>query len=243
MSTMPATLALKHAPRRHASNRRPVALLDEARVELASHRVHTGMAMLVGGLHDLRSEMAPGEWRAFATEVCPEHPVRWLVHEDPFVRRAYERPRGYPGDAGTLDLIYGAVPLPAETTELGRRLYFENTGAGACQSVRWRRDVLAQHIDRAAAEHPSPRVLALACGHLREAERSRAVAEGRVGAFVAVDQDAECIALLEREQVGRGVTARVGTVRQALTGRLACEGMDLVYAAGLYDYLDAATAA
>jgi hypothetical protein len=54
---------------------------------------------------------------------------------------------------------------------------------------------------------------------------------------VAFDQDPLSVALVERELGRHGVTAVAGSVRELLTGRRRFEGYDLVYAAGLFDYL------
>jgi len=35
-------------------------------------------------------------------KTCVEHPIRELIHEDPFTRRAFEKPRGYDGDTELL---------------------------------------------------------------------------------------------------------------------------------------------
>jgi hypothetical protein len=47
-----------------------------------------------------------------------------LIQEDPFTRRAFEKPRGYPGDAALLDYVYdgvnAAASLPVTTSNLGR---------------------------------------------------------------------------------------------------------------------------
>jgi extracellular factor (EF) 3-hydroxypalmitic acid methyl ester biosynthesis protein len=80
-------------------------------------------------------------------------------------------------------------------------------------------------------------VLALAAGHLREWQLSAAAASGDIAEWVAFDQDPLSVALVERELGARGVTAVAGSVRELLTGRRHFEGYDLVYAAGLFDYL------
>ena len=56
------------------------------------------------------------------------------------------------------------------------------------QSVRTRRAVLAREIDAVAARRPGAHVLAVASGHLREIEWSRAARSGAV-TITAIDQD------------------------------------------------------
>ena len=116
-------------------------------------------------------------------------------------------------------------------------MFRANTLVHEVDGVTFRRDRLAELIDEVADAADGPRILSVACGHLREAQRSRAVREGRPGAFFALDQDAESLALVERERGALGVTTVHASVRDLLRGRVAFARLDLAYAAGLYDYL------
>ena len=80
-------------------------------------------------------------------------------------------------------------------------------------------------------------MLSLACGHLREAQVSVAVTEREVGAFIALDQDRESLAVVEREQRAFNVVPVAASVRRFLAAPLAHGRFDLAYSAGLYDYL------
>jgi extracellular factor (EF) 3-hydroxypalmitic acid methyl ester biosynthesis protein len=97
--------------------------------------------------------------------------------------------------------------------------------------------VLAQSIDRAATEHLHPRILAIACGHLREASHSSAMRAGRIHNLFAFDQDADSLALIEENHSSRNIKTIQGSVKGILSGKSKFEDMDLVYASGLYDYL------
>ena len=108
--------------------------------------------------------------------------------------------------------------------------------------MRERRQLLSQEIDATAARVCKPRILSVACGHLREAEHSRAVAEGRVGELIAFDQDEESLAEVNRKHPHDAVRTVCGSVRSILQGRTHFEPMDLIYSAGLYDYLAEGTA-
>ena len=44
------------------------------------------------------------EWADYA-QLCLRHPLRALLHQDPFTYRAFSKPRGYSGDAVLLDLV------------------------------------------------------------------------------------------------------------------------------------------
>ena len=45
---------------------------------------------LFGGLANLRQESRPDEWRE-TVALCRQHPLRELVHQDPFTSRAYSK--------------------------------------------------------------------------------------------------------------------------------------------------------
>jgi extracellular factor (EF) 3-hydroxypalmitic acid methyl ester biosynthesis protein len=212
-------------------------LFDAACEQVALGNLAPAFDAMIAGLLQLRESYPVEQWRQFSQYDWLHHPVREIAHADPMTRRAFLKPRGYPGDAGILDLIYHTVPLPADTTALGTQVFHYNTYHPACASVRARRDLLARMIDELAARVEKPRILSVACGHLREAQASRAVAEGRVGEYVALDQDTESLALIDREMGPLGVRTMNESVRGLVTGRVDLSDLDFAYAAGLYDYL------
>jgi hypothetical protein len=66
--------------------------------------------------------------------------------------------------------------------------------------------------------------------------------EGRVAELLAFDQDAESLAVVWREQGHRNVRPVCVRVRALLRGDYVAGGMQLIYSAGLYDYLPDASA-
>ena len=60
---------------------------------------------------------------------------------------------------------------------------------------------------------------------------------GEVPEFVALDQDVDSLQHVNRAYAGTGVRTVQGSVKSILAGKIAFEGFDFVYAAGLYDYL------
>ena len=187
-------------------------------------------------LRDYRPELGR-EWPEFARMHCSRHPVTKKIHESPFTRRCYQQPRGYPGDPVILDYIFGYNSL-AGVSDLGCALYERERHQTGCRSVRARRDLLGAKVDETARRVNKPRVLSVACGHLREAQVSEAVARGEIGEYVALDHDPQSLAVVEREQGSHGVNPLCATVRSVLTGKTGFgQVFDFVYAAGLYDYL------
>jgi extracellular factor (EF) 3-hydroxypalmitic acid methyl ester biosynthesis protein len=210
---------------------------NEAVDHLRAGRSENGVTTVVDGLRAVREELPAVEWRGFTRSVglAPLHAV---LHQDPFTERAFRKPRGYSGDAVMLDYIYGSAPIPETTSKIGRCVYSYTRRGPAAASVMARRNFLASYIDAAARETELPRVLSVACGHLREAQRSRAVLDGSLFRFWALDQDERALAVVDAEQEPFGVETVRGSVRNILTGKKELGQFDMIYSAGLYDYLD-----
>jgi hypothetical protein len=211
-------------------------IFDSTRDALLHDDVHAGMGRLRTSLRRLRSGLPTAEWREIGAELRA-HRLHDVLLQSPFTRRAYAKPRGYAGDAVLMDLIYGIAP-PGDLTALGGVLYGYEFDSPCFQSVRTRRAILAREIDAVAVTQGDARVLSVACGHLREIEWSRAARAGSVS-VTAVDQDRDSLELLADRYRGYQVTALPATVGDLLRRTVRFSAMDLIYAAGLYDYLDA----
>ncbi len=72
-----------------------------------------------------------------------------------------------------------------------------------------------------------------------------ALKEDRIGRLLAVDQDATSLAAVDgyRTSISEVIETSLNTVRAILAGKADLGRFDLIYAAGLYDYLDARVAA
>lgn len=206
-------------------------LLD-AKCDTAEHE----MRHLVRGLRDYQRRVAPQEWKHWVERRCLTHPLRELIHQDPITARAFNKPRGYPGDAVLLDYIYRGSN-DAACRGAGALIYRYTTNAPAARAVRHRRYLLARTIDEIAEEFERPRVLAIAAGHLRETDLSSAVGRGRLDRFVALDQDAESLATIRRDYSAFGIETVCASFKDLIAGTVAFKGFHLVYAAGLFDYL------
>ena len=201
-----------------------------------------------GGLRQARrAAESTDSWRAEIDRQVRPHPVLTYSHESPLVHRCYVKPRGYAGDAVLLDLIYrhpAIQPLANQATTRGRQLMEAGLTSPAPRAVRNRCRLLAEEIDAVCCRHPRAEILSLACGHLREAEHSAALAEGGFGRFVALDQDEESVESVRRDYGALGVEAGVGSVKSVLARGLREWGrFDFIYTAGLYDYLSDRVAA
>lgn len=216
--------------------------LDQSHQMMLEGRVFPAMSHLNSALCQARDNSAADDWNRFCLEECPQHPIHDLLQQDPFTDHSFRRPRGYAGDAGLMDIIYGRTPVPDDATTLGRTIYDFCMNAPMPQSVRARRVVIGAAIDVVAAKVAAPRVLSVACGHLREAEFSGAVKNGDIERLTAFDQDERSLAEVQRSCGHLKVETVAGSVRDLLNGSVAFENYDFIYSAGLYDYLLAATA-
>jgi hypothetical protein len=195
---------------------------------------------LIGQLHDIRHRAGVAVWQKLVP-IIQAHPSAKVLHQCPFTRWSFEKPRGYSGDAGLIDFIYGhsaAAGEVARSTPLGREIFKYTINAPGPVAVRERRDVMARYVDETAARAGSDsEILAIAAGHLREAETSSALAEGRLKRWVALDQDPESILSISRQFPETAVEPIVGSVRGLLARKHQIGTFDLIYVAGLYDYL------
>jgi len=213
--------------------------LDHVQELLLAGQVHEGMDLLFAVLQTRKLSLSDAVWTRFA-ELCVRHRLRGVVHEDPFTRRAFEKPRGYAGDAVMLDYIYGREeqwPEPAGMTSLGAEIFNYTTGSAASEAVRARRGFMADFLDRLTEELQRPHILSVAAGHLREAGLAAAVRRRKLGRFVAVDVDALSLEEVQRCYGAYGVETINASFRQLLGRRLSLGEFDLVYSTGLFDYL------
>jgi SAM-dependent methyltransferase len=203
------------------------------------------MRWTVEALHKTRRKVGPGLWRALMP-LAQEHPVAEFFHRDPFTRWSFRKPRGYSGDARLLDFIYehkNVLEDVAEACPLGQALYAYSKYYPSCVAVRERRDLLTRYVDEIAeARAPDTEVLTIAAGHLREADNSIALKQGRIARWVALDQDPMSVGSVARDFAGTRVEAIDGSVRGLLTDAYKLGSFDFIYSAGLYDYLTDAVA-
>jgi len=190
-------------------------------------------------LHELRKQARREIWQQLIP-LAQQHRVSEYLMHDPFTRWSFEKPRGYSGDASLLDIYYkhsSADDIVASSTPLGREIFAYTSDAASSEAGRERRTILAQTVDETARRNPEAEVLAVACGHLREAELSNALTTGALKRWVGLDQDPISVAIVNRDLSGSCVEAMEGSVRGLLRRAYNLGTFDLVYASGLYDYL------
>ncbi len=217
------------------------ALMDNAYDILLSGNIVKGMDYLILGMRAIKNQYSTGEWNKFSQIIFLNHPIVQLIHQCPFTFHSFTKPRGYAGDAELLDFIYGFNQSSPNLSAFGRKIFEYNCEAlSSCSSVRDRRDILAKTIDDVASSVTHPvQILSVACGHLREAQKSTAIRERgeSIGKLFAFDQDKLSLKLINRELTNPSIETIQGSVTTLVRKKQIFENLDLVYAAGLYDYL------
>jgi SAM-dependent methyltransferase len=169
------------------------------------------------------------------------------IFKSPGSYRCLEKPKGYPGDYETLEIIYDRKVL-SEARDLGYYfdMYFLNNPYA--EAVRKRKDklkdILANYIAR--SERPL-KVLNLACGGCKElrdicSERPERVI-GKDVSFYCLDWDAEALDFSRDQLGGAPGNFNISFVRENILSFIRRTGffdengqMDVIYSIGLADY-------
>ena len=239
MTHMPVQVAIPPRMPQASASPDPRALLDEVLARLrAGEPAALAIDRLAEGLRWLRNTAAPAAWQRSIAAVRA-HPLLAVLHESPLARRSFRKPRGYAGDAPMFDMLYlGEAALENEpVTPLGLEIFRRDIAAPAAVALRERLGLVAERIDAAAEARRNPHILSLGCGHLREAGLSRAVRAGAIGRFVALDQDAASLAVVQVEHAAHGIETLHRSPKATFDGTLPRGAFDLVYAVALYDDL------
>ena len=217
-----------------------VGLFDTVAASFENGVTYPAMAQLVEGLAAIGAANRGSDWIEHAKRVARRHPISKFVFDCPFTRHSASRPRGYPGDAQLIDFIYrhpAALPVEQQASDFGRSVLLHNVDSPAPAAVRARRHLTATYIGDVVAQRPGAHVMSVACGHARELELLSPKVARAIGRFVAYDQDPSSLAVAS-SYAAKGIPVEPvqGTILQ-LIRETALTGFDLVFSAGLYDYL------
>jgi extracellular factor (EF) 3-hydroxypalmitic acid methyl ester biosynthesis protein len=212
--------------------------------EVAPHivaRLNRASSELAGLVQDVPEALQPA-WRT----LCSTELAHLFAHS-PFLKRAVAKPLGYAGDYEMMDMLYRDH---AEGPSLfGKALNMYAAQEAVARAAINRVDLLADLVrDLAAASPDRLRVASVGCGSAREIETTllRWPELGPRLDVTLIDQEEGSIACCERRltPLANRTGARLQLVRETI-GRLivaqdlskALGPRDLVYSAGLFDYL------
>lgn len=188
-----------------------------------------------------RRQRSEADWREF-TRVSPVlRQWRFFLTHDPYTRWGLIKPRGYPGDATLMDFAYrhpSVEPHIAAAGDLGRSIYQATLYAPQSQSARERVALMRKKLIEAGASTPL-RIVSLACGHARELE-GLSSDDVIFEQITFLDNDPRSLAIASSVTEPRiTIAQRCNVVKDPLP---AASDAHVVYAMGLFDYLNDAYA-
>jgi extracellular factor (EF) 3-hydroxypalmitic acid methyl ester biosynthesis protein len=170
-----------------------------------------------------------------------------LILHSPFMRRAFAKPLGYAGDYEMMNMLYRDH---AEGDSLfAQALNLYATQEGAARANINRIAYLGARIREAVGEGVSARVVSIGCGPAREIGSllEREPALGRHLDVALIDQEERVLAYCEStlSPLAARTGARIRFIRESVRRLVGARGLkaalgerDLIYSAGLFDYLD-----
>jgi len=217
--------------------------LDATRAALsegASAGVIEDLSQFLGRLYD---DAVRTDSLARYRQICLGHSLSSLLREDPFTRRAYEKPRGYPGDAVMLDFIYR--PNQSDASAIGAIIHQATSSRlGTPRSILWRRECIAGYIAQTVKRVPLASIMSVANGHMRELDLIVGDERVRDATFIAIDSDELSLQEAARSYGYLDIHSLPVPLTHLLRERRPPRRFDLIYSAGLLDYLsDRAVAA
>ncbi len=208
-------------------------ILDHSFQLLQEGKTEQGLNRLNFSTWKLKNSMSQDEWAGFCKDKCHNHNVLKILHKSDISKRAFEKPRGYAGDAVLMDNIYGYKHQ--RNSDVFKWEY--NMSGG--RSVRERRSFMAQYIDKMAEQAQSLNILSVACGHLREFLSIKPHSKRKIENLYALDGDKESLKNIDFDCEGASSIKIVhANVIDLLRKKKAFPALDLVYSLGLLDYLN-----
>ncbi|MFK7871825.1 MAG: hypothetical protein AB8C84_01460 [Oligoflexales bacterium] len=180
------------------------------------------------------------------------HNLMKYLSDAPILKRSYEKPLGYAGDFEMMNQMYRHVPESSDTFGSLMHMYFNEEPA--CQSVRLRRGMFVHKFEEFAKKNPDKRlkVLSVGCGPAQEVAHFFETSDPEIVnrfEFVLMDQDVNALLdaktrisnILLSKQLKAIVHYSQTGVRDLYNGTPPGPKdmkYDMVYSAGLYDYLN-----
>ena len=195
--------------------------------------------LMLSELDSFRRSIDPGQWENRIVPMLRHQPFYGVALQDPFSFRSTAKPRGYAGDAVLMDFVYRSNSIGDEVISrsgAGQALCNFWINSPASRSVRYRKDYFTAEIIRATSRASRASVFVVACGHFREGEVPQTANCFAHAKIKCLDQD-----MLSCEHVARSFCkSAVEVVNDNVPSILRMdeqEEFDLIYVAGLYDYL------
>jgi extracellular factor (EF) 3-hydroxypalmitic acid methyl ester biosynthesis protein len=189
-------------------------------------------------LYDFSSTIEHLETRYSTSDIIGElEPIRREVAISPFLKRAQEWPRGYPGDFETIDQIINAknMATPGTLSHIIEDYFLQSP---VCEQHRIKINEQAALVKQAIAQNPAARILSIGCGTSEDLYRSIPVIQSSFCSITLVDIDG--MALRHSADRLRPIRDKLSLIKGNIYKviRNLDEHFDLVVAGGVFDYLN-----
>lgn len=212
--------------------------LDDILDKLVRGNVGIGMIELGNKLHELYASTSDSEWEYLLNNFLLKHPIKDVLMQDPLTARSFTQPRGYAGDAVLIDMVYFPNKTDlSKVSPLGKKLYNYTTRTSLSRNLLRRLRTISEYIDATVKLTQNARILSVGSGHCRELEFSDDIKKGKVGRFVALDHDTASLERMMKDYGSLGIEPLPLSIAEIIKRRTNLGQFDLIYAAGLYDYL------
>lgn len=193
--------------------------------------------LISGYLTHLRSQVDTHEWKTIVVPKARAHPVKALLDLDPLTNRCFTWPKGYQGDATTIDYIY--YPELFSSTGIGKGIFDVTITRQAPSAVRSRKEFAKLYLTQKMAEGVK-HFVSLGGGHLREwIELDGLDSEIKV---ISLDADQKSLQLAAEGIRGCSMEPIYANVISLIKGRSFPQDSECIYSLGLFDYLSDAIA-
>jgi len=167
------------------------------------------------------------------------------VYKSPMIKRAFDKPKGYPGDYLMLESVYDNQPL----AKSGIGVYFDKyfLSSPYAVAVRCRKDKLREFVEREIKQEASKniKIFDIACGSCREIIEIPVTSfKGKAITFSCLDWDEDALEFSRNKVSNFPSNVKFNFIKEDIMKLIkdfslinSFENQDLVYSIGLIDYL------
>jgi extracellular factor (EF) 3-hydroxypalmitic acid methyl ester biosynthesis protein len=200
--------------------------------------LYRGVAL---GIRRMAAAIRECEEAGVAPQEIREHlaPARILHHRSPFVARAQDWPRGYPGDFETIEYLCDAVNRADAGDPVARCIEDYALASDITRQHRNKLELQAEMMLGCCRSKKSARVLSVGCGGARDLRMIAGLLRDCDVELVLCDSDAGALELARAELGPLAVRCTFvhGRVPRVVNRLKSLGTFDLVVAGGLFDYL------
>lgn len=213
--------------------------LDNSIQLIDAGAIKEGVESLVFNLKKVTEDLSQEVVSSQVRQECLQHPISKLLLEEPMTKWAFQKPRGYAGDAVLIDYMYRLKSCSPTDSYLSRELHGALTLAGSISAVRWRANHIAEQIEKHQKKVGKKiDIISVASGHLRELAYIKNASE-KINRFVCLDQDDESNQVVRNTYEDYPFLEIIDdSIGHIYKRKLEGQKFDFIYSTGLFDYLN-----